>query len=57
LDCPEQLGNQGANGHAVNLWMQFVDTNLNIVETLHVFHIICALAIYYRGQQNALDGK
>jgi hypothetical protein len=19
LDCPEQLGNQGANGHAVNL--------------------------------------
>ena len=30
-DCTEQLGNQGANGHAVNLWMQFVDVNLNVV--------------------------
>jgi len=46
LDCTEQLGKKGANGRAVNLWMQFVDVNLNTVDTLHVFHIICALAIY-----------
>lgn len=31
LDRTEQLGNQGANGHALNSWMQCVDVNLNVV--------------------------